>query len=298
VGAVVFYESASEVATLTNTFTVAGVPTDPTTVSLTITTPAGVATTYTFAGGTVTKLSTGVYTKDVTCTEDGIWQYVWTGTGPATDVTAGTWTVFPTELNKNYCSMEELKSRFRVEDAVDDFEIKLAVEAASRAIDIVCQRYFWRGTAVRTYIPRGYYSIRVDDLVSVTTLKTDYSGDGVFETTWSATDFQLKPVNPSARGEDWPYTSIDAVAAQVFPVNYSYTGMRRNTVEITGVFGWPAVPADIKQAALLLGSELYRLRDAPLGVAGFDAFGAVRARANPRISNLIEPYRKHAVLVH
>ena len=51
-GAAVFFESASELARLSNTFTVADVATDPTTVALTLTDPTGVATIYTLAGGT------------------------------------------------------------------------------------------------------------------------------------------------------------------------------------------------------------------------------------------------------
>src|SRR4051812_44284747 len=101
----VFYESSSELATLTNTFSVAGVATDPTTVSLTVTTPTGPATTYTYAGGTITKTGTGVFTKDIPCSEDGLWTYSWTGTGAASDVVDGTWNVFPAERWQHYTSL-------------------------------------------------------------------------------------------------------------------------------------------------------------------------------------------------
>ena len=59
-GATVFYEGSAELATLTNTFTVSGVAIDPTTISLVITTPAGTATTYTYALGEITRSSAGV----------------------------------------------------------------------------------------------------------------------------------------------------------------------------------------------------------------------------------------------
>jgi hypothetical protein len=67
-GAAVFFESTSELAQLSNTFTVNGVPTDPTTVTLTVTTPSGVATDYT-GGALVHTGGAGVYSKDVTCSE-------------------------------------------------------------------------------------------------------------------------------------------------------------------------------------------------------------------------------------
>ena len=72
------------------TFSVAaGVPsatyalTDPSTVSLLIETPAGVQTTYTYAGATVTKDSTGVFYRDLALTVSGQNIARWTGTGSA-----------------------------------------------------------------------------------------------------------------------------------------------------------------------------------------------------------------------
>ena len=47
-----------DTVTLSNTFKVSGTATDPSTITLVITDPAGTATTYTYAGGTVTKSST------------------------------------------------------------------------------------------------------------------------------------------------------------------------------------------------------------------------------------------------
>ena len=62
-------------------FTVSGTATDPTTVTLRIQTPAGVDTPYTWAGGTVTKDATGVFSKDIVASESGVWVYRWEGTG-------------------------------------------------------------------------------------------------------------------------------------------------------------------------------------------------------------------------
>lgn len=294
----VFYEGAAEFATLANTFTVAGTATDPTAVSLTVTSPAGVSTTYAYSLGEVTRDSAGVYHKDIACTEDGTWAYAWTGTVAASDIQVGTWTVFSTDVRRRYCSLEELKSRMGIAatDTADDLEISLALDAASRWIDQHCARYFWRGTATRTYSPSGLYCLPVDDLVSVTSVKTDPASDGSFATTWSAADYQLLPVNPAALGEDWPFTSLDAVGAQSFPFS-AFRGARRDLVQVVGVFGWPSVPTAVKQAALLLSAEFVKLKDAPFGVAGFGEFGAVRVRANPQVASLLAPYRKHPVMV-
>lgn len=54
---------------------------DPTTVTLKVRDPNGTITTYTRAGGTITKLDTGWYKKQITATVGGLWSYSWHGTG-------------------------------------------------------------------------------------------------------------------------------------------------------------------------------------------------------------------------
>ena len=68
----------------TGTFeTAAGVDTDPAAVFFTVETPSGTQTTYTYAGATVTKDSTGVFYRDLALTASGQYIARWTGTGSA-----------------------------------------------------------------------------------------------------------------------------------------------------------------------------------------------------------------------
>lgn len=295
-GAVVFFESSSELARLSNTFTVGGVPTDPTTIELTITTPGGTATTYTYAASQITRDGAGVYRKDITCSEDGEWQFQWVGTGAATDTTVGTFTVYETALGKLYATVAALKSRLGITDVVDDYELHAACFSASRALEQHCQRHFWRtatGT-VRTFVPDDEYTVRLPafcDVVSVSTLATDDSGDGTFETVWAAADYQLLPYNPVAAPEVKPYDEIRAVGALSFPgLTCGAQLDRKDRVQVTGVFGWPSVPWSIKQAALILAQETYKAKDTFGGVAGFGEFGVVRLRENPMLSTYVDPY--------
>lgn len=82
-----------DVAQLTVTFAVGGSNTDPSAVSLTVTTPAGVTTTYTYAGGQVARVGTGQYHYDLSITEAGTYQFRWLGTGPAAGAEQGSLTV-------------------------------------------------------------------------------------------------------------------------------------------------------------------------------------------------------------
>ena len=72
------------------TFTVtSGVPsatyalTDPTATSLLVIEPDGTRTTYTYAGGGVTKHSSGVFYRDIALDASGEWTIRWAGTGAA-----------------------------------------------------------------------------------------------------------------------------------------------------------------------------------------------------------------------
>lgn len=298
-GASVFFESASELARLSNTFTVSGVATDPTTVALTITTPSGVATTYTFAGGTVSKDSTGVYHKDVTCSEAGEWQYQWVGTGTATDTEVGTFTVQEAALGKLYATVAALKSRLGVSDTVDDYELHAACFAASRALEQHCQRTFYRSASgtVRTLVADNPYRLFLPafcDLVSVSALATSDSGDGVFGTPWAVTEYQLLPYNPGAAPEPRPYDEIMAVGALTFP-SCAFDRGRYDRVQVTGVWGWASVPQAIKQAALILAQETFKAKDTFGGVAGFGEFGVVRLRENPLLNTFAQPYKRVSV---
>ena len=73
----------------------AGTLTDPTTVSLIYRAPDGTETTITYAGGGVTKDSTGVYHADVTCSVVGDWYYRFVGTGAAVAVDEEHFTITP-----------------------------------------------------------------------------------------------------------------------------------------------------------------------------------------------------------
>ena len=287
--ATVFYQDANEFATLQNIFKVNGVPTDATTVTLTITDPTGAT-----SAPSVTHVSAGTYTANVACTVAGVWTYLWEGTGTASDAVAGTWTVVTVALNQNYCTVEELKSRLGITDTSDDFELGLAAAGASRAIDEITGRYFWRGTDTRTYIPESISRQSLDDLVSVTSLKVDRDGDGVFEETWTqGTDYALEVApgkyNAAAKGEQWPYTAAQVITGgKLFPFTWMWSHLDR--IQVTGVFGWPAVPLNVKNAAIIAGAQIFRIKDAPFGVAGFGEFGVVRVQSNPQVMWLLHRY--------
>jgi hypothetical protein len=75
-------------------FRVDGVLTDPSTVTLTITAPDEVETTYTYSGGEITREGVGRYSKTVTAVA-GWYFWRWAGTGAAQAVDQGAVEVAP-----------------------------------------------------------------------------------------------------------------------------------------------------------------------------------------------------------
>lgn len=304
----VFFESSSELATLTNTFkNSSGVATDPTTISLTVTDPTQTSTTYTYAESQITKTSTGVYTKDIACSTDGTWTYEWTGTGAVADVVAGTWEVHETRLGRLYCTVDALKSSMGDSRTTDDLEYHSACFAASRALEQYCQRFFYRtASETRTLNPTGLYCLELPpfyDLVSVSSFKTDASGDGTFETTWTTSDYQLlcddDTPNITAGPESKPYVKVKAIGSQSYPLPSARLA-RDDRVEITAVWGWPSVPWAIKKAAEIVAAETFKLKDSPgMVAAGYEDFDVTMlgSDARRRFARFANPYRRHAFMV-
>lgn len=192
-------------------------------------------------------------------------------------------------ISRGYTTLNEVKAILRITDSVDDTLLETCIEAATEQIDTYCERTFTAGTATRIYTPMDSFLVEIDDLISLTTLKTSSSADSVFDTTWTATDYQLEPLNGIAGGKTVPYTHIRAVGDFTYPRDGEEA-----TVQVTGNFGYgTAVPKDVKQACNLLAIRQFKRYDSPLGVAGFGDIGVVRvSRVDPDIESLLAPYRK------
>lgn len=197
-------------------------------------------------------------------------------------------------ITNGYCTLSDVKAALRITDNIDDTLLELSIESASRDIDGACERVFYQDAdAVRTYVPTDSFLTEIDDLVSLTTLKTSSDGEA-FDITWSSGDYQLEPLNGQAGGIESPSTRIRAIGSYLFPVwEPSNVNAQEATVQVTGTFGWSSVPTAIRQATILLAMRHYKRYDSPLGIAGFSDVGAVRiSRYDPDIQQLIQPFKK------
>lgn len=191
-------------------------------------------------------------------------------------------------ITNGYATLAEVKASLRINDNVDDALIELAIEAASREIDQACERIFYQASGSRYFVPRDSYVTEIDDLLSLTTLKTSSGADGVYDITWQSDDYQLEPLNGIVGGLVSPTTQIRAIDDYLFTIDGGEA-----TVEVTGTWGWTAIPTVIRQATVILGSRIFRRNDSPLGVMGFGDMGVVRvSRIDPDIDALIGPFKK------
>lgn len=191
----------------------------------------------------------------------------------------------------NYATLEQVKAALRVDDDIDDDLLDAAIEAASRYVDGYCDRSFQpaaAGTAV--YIPSGRHDdLLVDDLTAITSVEIDEDLDETFGTALRPVDYLPLPVNQRSGGITFPFSRIRPIEDGYWP-----TAGGRATVRIVGTFGWPAVPAAVREATILQAMRLHTRLASPAGVVSFGDMGAVRVSrfADPDVEMLLEPYRR------
>lgn len=206
-------------------------------------------------------------------------------------------------LTNCYCTLAELKASLAISDSIDDTPLEAAITAASRLIDGYTERFFYQdGTTqvpvVRYYSPSNPYQVNLDDFVSLTEVATDNNNDNTFETVWASSAYLIEPRNNPRKG--WPYNRILARNSFFYPFStyniypYSYP----QSVRVTGVWGWSAVPSEVNFATIIQASRLFNRRHSPFGIAGSPEMGTVRlySRLDADVEVLLKPFRKYGGL--
>lgn len=195
-------------------------------------------------------------------------------------------------ITNGYLTRNELKAALAIgtADTADDDLLDEIVNTASRLVDQYTGQFFYAiagGTA--TFTPETYYKVNTLPFTSVTTLKTDEDGDGIYEVTWSATDYQALPTNAALFGD--PFTAIEVrpTGTKAFPINLTAS------VQIIGNLGWSACPSEVAQATTIQATTIYESRKTPFGIAGATETGVIRmtSRLHPEAQLLLDAYRLH-----
>jgi hypothetical protein len=193
-------------------------------------------------------------------------------------------------ITNGYCTLADVKAALRITDNVDDSLLENSVNSASRMIDQYCNRYFYSTNAgeVRYYKANDGFTCWIDDAQTISEIKTSSTDPVIYDTTWSADDYQLLPNNRLANGGYYPITSIIATDNLLFPVWADIA-----LVKVTGQFGWSSVPDSIKFACIIQASRLFKRLESPLGVAGVSDIGIMRVGSSidGDVAQLINPFR-------
>ena len=192
-------------------------------------------------------------------------------------------------MANEYGTLVALKERLGIEadDTSREAPLNSALAAASRGIDRATGRRFWLDAdpVQRTYNPRGRIVresdgdlFLVDDIGNVAGLVVE-TGSG---TSWSAvTDYETGPENAIADGK--PITGLLRTLGT--------WGLTTTRLRVTARFGWPAVPDEVTEAALIQASRLYKRKDSPEGIIGSAEWGVRNlSRRDPDVWALIEPF--------
>jgi Phage gp6-like head-tail connector protein len=204
-------------------------------------------------------------------------------------------------IGTSYATLALIKTRLAITDSTDDVALQAALDSATLDIEGICGRQFNdAGSATaRVYYPDDLATVTVDDFSTVSGLivAADFSNAGTYTSIIASGNYQVEPLNGIVDGTPgWPYYRIRAIQTW-YPLWLTSVGFPRTSIQITAQWGWAAVPAPVILACLILAEELFKLKDAPYGVAGFDNYGAIRVRDNPKVMSLLGRYIRSPIQV-
>src|SRR4051812_29508852 len=256
-------------ATFRNT---AGTLTNPTAVTLTVRAPDGTITT-----PSPTNPSTGVFHYDLSVTQPGLWWYTFKGTGAiqAADrksfYVETDWTTTAGPLSAHaLVTLEEAREYVleSVNDNSQDHKLVRRINAFSEAVWQYTRREWTTSTAAtRLFQYRGYgmlnlapYDLRTATaVVAFTDLPTSYQ---ITLTAGTGSVYPMYELKPAGGTNEGTYRWLDPrFGLQPFPyISDLYDGWpplnltlwnREFQVSITGDWGIPTVPWDVKEAVLM-----------------------------------------------
>ena len=193
-------------------------------------------------------------------------------------------------VTNGYCTAADLATYMTVSQASYADDLANAINTASRQVDAWCARRFYAdaNATARTYWTKDTRVLIIDDAFEISSVKLSSNDNGTYDVTYtSGVDFITEPLNGVADGLSGLPTWRLRWTTPVLPLNTNLPA-----VQVTAKWGWATVPEPVRQAALIIAGEVFKLREAPFGVAGFGEMGAVRVgKMSPQAVQMLRPYR-------
>jgi hypothetical protein len=206
-------------------------------------------------------------------------------------------------MSNDYVTSDEFRDAVMDPSTLEQGAIDSAIAAASRKVDALCARRFYKDAeaSARVYRLCDWFKASVDDFYTTTDLvvETDLN-PGAATASWHTltldSDFYLEPLNGIRNGlEGWPYNTLRATQSRMtFQPSYG-----RPSLRVTAMWGWAAIPAEVKRATISFAALEYRQPGgAPFGVAGFGGDGvALKVQPNQNAYDLLRPYKSERTVL-
>lgn len=184
-----------------------------------------------------------------------------------------------------YVELDIVKARLNITTDPYDDALEGSIAAASKAIEDYCGQHFNQSaTATEKVFTVSFPDVlEIPNLVTVSEIATD-DGNRTYESVWAATDYDLYPYD--AEDNSVPYTEIRRSPLG----NYSFPSSVKG-IRVTAIWGWPAVPPTITEAAALTASRLWKRTESPLGLSSRGEFEFEIPKIDPDVRGLLAPYR-------
>lgn len=196
----------------------------------------------------------------------------------------------------DYTTLDIVKRRLGESGTGNDIDITATINAACRAIDSWTQRSFGltalesREFEVLEATKPAYrwhhgrpYVLDIPDIVVSDDMTVQYResvSHSVVPWPTHESHYDFLPITPRPR---WPRTQI----------RFGHHFEQDDRIVLTATWGWPEVPAEVKYAAALYSTRLFRRFDSPLGITGNPDFGKVYvSKLDPDIEALLKVFKK------
>jgi hypothetical protein len=200
-------------------------------------------------------------------------------------------------MTTRYLTVGELKSYVRSELTSDDSAYEAAIQTAELIIDNATARRFIIAdpsvSTARVFVPSGGEYLFIDDAVAIVSV-TDNGAALV-----SGTDYQAEPLNAlSDSGESVPYHTLRRLG-YYYSRWYNWYGIPNSaTISVTARWGWPSIPALVKESCKIVAKDVFLNRDtAGFGLVTITDAGGIGTRENRIVQQMVTAYAHPRAIV-
>lgn len=191
-----------------------------------------------------------------------------------------------------YATLASLKLSLGIpsSDTQDDVLLTAALASATNRINEHTGRYapgFGLDVApsARVFAATHPTYLPVDDIGSLVGMVVASGQGGAYTTTVALADFETRPLNALAQGRP-----VEVLRHHWAFWPAAWPSIR---VQVTALWGWPAIPDAVVQACLIEAARQFRRKDSPDGVANAGDFGPIRVgKVDPDVEALLLHYVK------